>query len=448
MKFKTISQLIFLSVGLGSSFTLHASKMGEFISHLGNVSNFNSSGSYQDQSAGHYTAGGMMVRQRQKTINPINIRLPSIGGSCGDFDIRFGGLSFLKGQETLEMLKTVATGSPLYVMQLALKSVSPQIEGLMSHLRSELQKLNSLMLNDCHMRQQLLSAVLPSGAVHDTLCMDMAQSGNNADYFGARDKFCKKPEQREKGVQEAKKKHQDLLAGEFNLVWNVLKKMPRYKQDKDLAQLIMSMTGTVLSQKENDGYKVTYLDPKIDEDRFLEANLRGGETAVLSCDETDKCLSVKNVHKIIAEKESLKYLIQDQIKSIRRKYMSETQFTQKEMVFLSDSVNLPIYKYIQVSAAVREDWPLMRSMEYIAIAILIKQFEEVAAEVLEAVSVLESVQIDTTVTDKFKRRLEEARSRLQHKMNAIDSREIRMLDTILKAKEREIMANSDLERTS
>lgn len=430
------------------SYTLNASNMGEFISHLGNVSNFNAGGSYQDQSAGHYTAGGMMVRQRQKTINPINVRLPNMGGSCGDFDVRFGGLSFIKGDEFSEMLKAAATGVPSYALQLALKTVSPQIEGLMSHIRTVLQKMNSTMLNDCWARQQLLEGILPTGtAMHEKVCSDMAQSGFKDDYTAAR-KRCEKKENLEKGVEEAKNKHQDLLVGEFNLVWNVLKKMPRYKEDKELAQSIMSLTGTVLSQKENGHYKITFFDPKIDEERFLDAHLRGGDTATLVCDNTEKCLSVTQTRKVITEKESLKDIISLQIKSIKKKYMSETEFDPKEMVFLSDSVNLPIYKYIQVSAAAREDWPLLRSMEYIALSILMKQFEEVAAEVLEAVSLLEAVQMDTTATKQFKERLEVARTRLQDKMHAVDAREIQMLDTILKAKEQEMMANFDLERTS
>ncbi len=77
--------------------------------------------------------------------------------------------------------------------------------------------------------------------------------------------------------------------------------------------------------------------------------------------------------------------------------------------------------------------------------ILLKQFEEAAAEVLQAVSVLESVQFDTTVTQEFKKRLELARTRLQQKMATLDGREIWMIDKLIRSKEDEMRANYDLE---
>jgi predicted GTPase len=78
-------------------------------------------------------------------------------------------------------------------------------------------------------------------------------------------------------------------------------------------------------------------------------------------------------------------------------------------------------------------------------AILLKQFEDISLEIVEAVSVLESVQPDTTVTKEFKDRLELARTRLQQKMATLDSNEIGMLDKITRAKEIEMRANHDLE---
>ena len=105
--------------------TLNAS-MKNMISHLGNVSHYNEGGSYQDQSTGHYSAGGLMVKQRNRTHQLINIRPPSFGGSCGDFDLRLGGISFIKMEELVKTMKAVAQGVPAYAFQLAMKTVCPQ----------------------------------------------------------------------------------------------------------------------------------------------------------------------------------------------------------------------------------------------------------------------------------------------------------------------------------
>lgn len=425
---------------------LEASRMNDFISHLGNAHNFNAAGSYHEQSAGHYSAGGMMVRQRNKSVNLINIRLGEMGMACGDFDIRFGGLSLIKGEEFARMLKATAAGVPSYALQLALKTVSPQIEGTMSNIRAFLQKINGTMLNDCWARQQLLEGILPKGsALHEKVCQDMAQTGFRDDYTGARDR-CMKGSEQDKALNAAKRKHKDLLVGEYNLVWNVLQKIPRYKRDNALSELILSLLGTIVSIKEGGGYKTLHIDPKIDEPGFLEAYLKGGETTALSCNERTKCLKVSKIQKIILPEGSLKSEVLKKLQGIQTKYLSETAFSTGEMNFLSDSVNLPLYKYIQVAAATQMEAGIARSTEYIALSLLLKQFEEVAAEILEAVSLLEAVQLDNTLILKFKKRLELARTRLHQKLQTLDHREMWMIQKFVKAKEHEMTGAFDLER--
>lgn len=426
---------------------LFGSSMSDMISHLGNTSNFNSAGSFRDQSTGHYTAGGMMVRQRNRTINPLNIRLPQMGMSCGDFDMRFGGISFIKTDQLVDTLKATAQGVPAYALQLALKTTCPQCEGTMRSIQKVLEDMNALLLGDCHSRQQILEAVIPTGtAMHEKVCEDITKSGGgNHDFFGTR-KRCQGKDKVNAKIDEARERYPDLLVGEFNLVWTALKKLPRYENDTDLAEMIMSLVGTVISKKDQENYKVTFIDPKADEDGYLEAYLQGGSTTKLVCDETDKCLSLTNTQHVIAPENSLSRLIMKHINSMKVKYRTEEPFSTQELVFLSDSVNLPVYKYIQISAASGTHWPLEKASQYFAFAILLKQFEEASAEVLQAVSVLESAQFDTTVTQEFKKRLELARTRLQQKMATLDGREIWMIDKLIRSKENEIRANYDLER--
>jgi conjugative transfer pilus assembly protein TraH len=422
------------------------SSLGNMIKHLGNSTNFNEGGSFQDQSTGHYTAGGMHVRQRDRTINPLNIRLPEVGGSCGSFDLRFGGISFMQSGEFIRMFKSVATGMPIYAMQLGLETYVPQIAGLMKTLQARLLEINKMMLGDCQARQQLMEGLLPTGsAMHEKVCLDMKQGGNfNNDYTGARER-CMRKSERNEAAQATKDRHADLLIAEYNLIWSVMKKMPRYKDDVELAHMIMSLVGTVLSKKEGDDFKTLFLPPKADDDRFLDAYLAGGQTEIYVCGENTKCLDVDNAPHLVSQEASLSRMILKNIHSLKRKYLSEEEFSINEMAFLSDSVNLPIYKYIQISASSHLDYPLERSSQYLAMAILLKQFEDISLEIVEAVSVLESVQPDTTVTKEFKDRLELARTRLQQKMATLDSNEIGMLDKITRAKEIEMRANHDLE---
>ena len=425
---------------------LQASSLGDMISHLGNASNFNQAGSFQDQSTGHYTAGGMKIRQQNRSVNPINIRVPNWGGSCGSFDLRFGGISFMKASEFVRMFKSMSQGMPIYAIQLGLKTYVPQIEQTMKGLQSFLQQVNNTMLNDCQGRQQLMVGLLPKGsAMRETACLDMKQSGNfNNDYTGARES-CLSKDKINEAAADLKERHKDLLISEFNLVWNVMKKIPRYRDDTELAQMIMSLVGTVVSKKEGDDFKVIFLAPKADDEKFLDAYLTGGQTEIFVCDETTKCLEVSNAKYTISSDQSLSQQILKHVHSLRVKYLTEEVFSEQEMVFLSDCVNLPIYKYIQISAAAHVNYPLERSTQYLAMSILLNQFEEIAKEILEAVSVIESIQMDSTIPKDFKTRLELARTRLQRKMATLDTKELWMLEKVTRAKETEMRANYDLE---
>ncbi len=217
MKYFLISFLILTS-------SVSANRIGDMISHLGNTSNFNAAGAFQDQSTGHYSAGGIMLRQRNRTVNPINIRLPRGGISCGDFNMRFGGISFIKAEEAVEALKASAQGVPLYAFKLALKTVCPQCEGTMQALEKKLEDLNGMLLGDCHSRQQMLEAILPTNsAMHEKLCEDITKSGGgNHDFFGTR-KRCQGKDKVNAKIDEARDRYPDLLVGEFNLVWTALK---------------------------------------------------------------------------------------------------------------------------------------------------------------------------------------------------------------------------------
>ena len=440
--------LIFISCLSFATLTeSHASRISSMISHLGNVSHYNKGGSFQDQSTGHYTAGGLMVKQRNRSFNPINIQLPHASGSCGDFDLRLGGISFIQGKELLKTMKAVMRGVPAYAFQLALKTVAPQIAGSMEWLQNKLEEINALLLDECHMRQQLLEGVLPTGsAMHEKVCEDLDRnSGDGLDFFGSRQN-CQDKQERNEKIDAAREKYKDLLVGEYNLVWTTLKTMKRYKDDPEEAERIMSLVGTVVSKKEGDDYLLTFLDPKADDMSFIQAHVQGGETEEFICNDYDKCLGVASSPVVISKDDSLAKEVVTNINSMIGKYRSEEKFEEKEMVFLSDAVNLPIYKYIQISAAAYITWPLERVSHYFAHVILMKQFEDVAAEVLRAVSVLEKIQVDTKVIQAFKGRIELVRTRLQEKMASLDAKEMYMIEKLIQAKEFELRANYDLER--
>ncbi|MEN8236791.1 MAG: conjugal transfer protein TraH [Pseudomonadota bacterium] len=409
---------------------------------LGAAANHTDPGSFRDQAVGHYTLGGVAVRQKNKAVQPFNVRLPSgIGqGSCGNMDMRFGGMSFMNAREFKEMLQRVGRGLPTYGFQLAMKTFAPQIEGLMSDLRHYLQMINNMTLDDCRMRQSIFDAVLPKqGAMRETLCQDIARGGGSStDFYGAMSK-CRSETQQQSYLNG--RKYKDLLTGEYNLVWKVLKRIPKYADDQDVCEFIMSIVGTVISRKEGNTYRLHQISPRADAINFSQAYLEGGESSGLVCDEQSLCLKPKTVKVRISQAQGMTQRVIRVVTSLQMKYLSGAALTKEEQAILGDAYAVPIFKYIQVCAAAHANVILLRdAARFIAISLILTQFDTIAAEIMLAVEELESIQVDASAVKEFKQNLQHARMRIQAMMQKADyegiwrlNQHIRSLENIIEA---------------
>lgn len=424
-----------------------ANPLDKFFKSLGGQVNQSTPGSFHDQAAGYYTGGGYVMRQRNSVINPINVSLPKIGIGCNSIDMYFGAMSFLKGEELIQMGKQIATGVPVYAAQLLLKTKAPQIENLIAQLRKSLQDMNNMMLNSCQASQQIVGGLWPKGtAASEQICMDQ-QRGSNTDWFGAR-KHCESSDQITSKVAAAQSKYKDLLTGEYNLVWHVLKKMPEYQDNAELASFVMSVTGTLISKNEGGRYRLKSIEPRADQKEFIAAYLKGGTTSQLVCDEPEKCLSVLTKQVTIqddvnAPHTTMKAKIIHKIGELRDKYISKNAITEDDRAFLNDAINLPVYKYIQVSVAAGTPFLMQDAAEYIAASVLFTQFDKIMSEVIQAVDDLQKIQLEDTAIDQFKQNLQQARSRVQALLIGANTGSIQNLNQTIQAIERSIVAKAN-----
>lgn len=426
-----------------------AKGLDSFFKGLGARVNSSTPGAFQDQAAGYYTGGGYVMRQSNPVITPINISLPRLGVGCNSLDMYFGSFSFLKSNELVRLGRSVATGIPTYGFQLALKNYAPQLENLMSQLRKNVQDLNNMMLNSCQASQQIVGGLWPKGTVaSEQICMDQKRSGNN-DWFGARG-HCDNPKTINDEIDEVKKgKHKDLLMGEYNLVWHALQKIDQYSKNTDLGQFVMSVTGTLISKKEGDQFHVRIIEPRADQREFLSSYLKGGTTSQLVCDETGKCLSPTIKHVTIDDNASspqstMKSKVIQRINLLRDKYITKSALdtSGEDISFLNDSVNLPVYRYIQVSVAAGTPFLMQDAAEYIAASILLTQFDRVMSEIIEAVDALQKIQLEDTAIEQFKQNLQQARGRVQAFLIGTNSGSIHTLNQSIQAIEQAILAKN------
>lgn len=429
----------------------HSKALDKMFESLGAQVNYSSPGAFQDQAAGYYTGGGFVMRQKNKTIQPINISLPKVGMGC-NIDLYMGSISFIKGQELAEMGKSVLKGAPTYGLQLAMKSMAPQIENLLVELRKHVQDMNSLMMNSCNASRQLVGAIMPRNTVaSEILCKDLHQGGSN-DSFAAH-KHCRDGNELERGTHEAKQKNKDLLIGEYNLVWHALKKMPEYKDDAELASFIMTTVGTLVSNKvlyednkpdrngNNGKVVLRYIVGKADQKEFINAYLNGGDVEQLVCNDSDKCLNpvLKRIN--IPYESSMKAKVLKKIQRIKTQYLKREAISEEDKAFLSDAANLPVYRYIQVSAAVGADF-MNDAAEYIAISLLLVQFDKIASQILEAIDSLQKIQLEDSAIQAFKRDLQRTRANIQALQVGVDNGASWRLTQMMKAYEHTIVSRN------
>ncbi len=349
----------------------------------------------------------------------------------------------MRADEFKEMLQRVGRGLPSYGFQLAMKTFAPQIEGLMSDLRHYLQMINNMTLDDCRMRQSIFDAVLPKqGAMRETLCQDIARSGGkDTDFFGAMSK-CQSDDAQH--AHKNNKQYEDLLTGEYNLVWKVLQRIPKYKDNVEVCEFIMSVVGTVISRKEGKTYKLHQISPRADELDFAQAYLDGGESSGLVCDEDSLCLNPQAVKVKIPQDQGMTHRVVRVVTGLQMKYLSGGSLTAEEKSILGDAYSVPIFKYIQVSAAAHTNVILMRdAARFISISLILTQFDTIAAEIMLAVEALESIQVDASAVKEFKQNLQHARTRIQAMMKKSDYEGIWRLNQHIRSLENIIEASAD-----
>ena len=420
--------------------------LDKFFESLGASVNNTSPGSFSDQASGYYTGGGYAMRQNNTLLQPINISLPKLGVGCNSLDMYWGSFSFLKGEQLSQLLRQIGTGVPTFALQLALKTQAPQIENLLAQLRKYIQDMNNMMLNSCQASQQIVGGLWPKGtAASEELCMAQQRAGGE-DWFGGR-KHCEKPDRIQSGVEAAQQKHKDLLHGEYNLVWHVMKKMPLYANNKELASFIMSVTGTLISRKDGDGFKLRIIEPKADQKEFIVAYLKGGNTSHLTCDETERCLAPRLTQIVIQDDPnspngSMKSKVHKKITDIRVKYMTSGELTPDEVGFLDDAVQLPVYRYIQVSAAAGTPFLMQDAIEFIAANIILTQFDRVISEVIEAIDALQKIQLEDSAIGQFKKNLQDSRARVQALLIGANNGSIHLLNQTIQAIEQTIVSKN------
>lgn len=233
-----------------------AGDMTAFYDSLGGTASASGPQLYRGQSAGYFSAGSFNARAPIRNYNPVSVQMPSIRAGCGGIDLFLGGFSYINANELITMLQNIGSGAVGYAFQLALATISPTINGVLSDMRSMADKVNSMNVNTCQAGMEMVKgAVMLSGA-QKSVCEQLSfDSGQATDYAQARF-MCQDQTHANNILRMANAgalastsgsnpaKTTEAIAG--NVVWRGLMKDPALAGDTQMARLLMSMTGTLV----------------------------------------------------------------------------------------------------------------------------------------------------------------------------------------------------------
>lgn len=316
---------------------------------------------YEGQRAGFYTGGSLFTRSPVREYSLLHAQLPDIKAGCGGIDLFTGGFSFIKSQELVNAFKNVANNAVSYSFLLGLETVSPLIKNIMVELQDKADAINRLNMNSCQTSSLLVGGLWPkTDEASRTICESIGTQKNIfADRVAARH-GCAQTSKRQQVINLGKSDAHwnDLVAENTNIAWQAIQKNGFYRQDKQLAELLLSLSGSLIITAKD----MTVLPSLIDDPQLLQALLFGGGLNLYHCD-NQECLHPSKATINIPASNGMVAQIKTSLERLANAIQTDTEPQSQDIAFL-ESINLPVYKMLAVEAAFYGDIRLLNLTDY------------------------------------------------------------------------------------
>ncbi len=376
----------FLLLGLlCTSFQSHAdvsSDMTDFFNSLGFQSNTTGAGAYQGQSAGLYTGGQLFARHEVRRMNLSHIEFPSYRGGCGGIDMYMGGFSFINADELVNMFEAIGNNALGFTWLLAMDTLSPSINGATQSMQNLANQVNSFNINSCETAASLVGGLWPkTDEAQKQVCANIGASTGMFSDWAAAKQGCGAQGQRAQILADNKEgEYKEYILDNTNIAWKATQKNDFLKHDKQLAELFMSLTGTLVinaPSQDKTQPRYQYFHPLIERSGVITALMYGGNATLYQCQDND-CLSVRENTVSIDEKSGFVNQVREMLHAITQKVTLDEALSEDEIAFLG-STSLPIYKMLNVEAAYSSAGSLLNLHTYaeiIALDILYQYLNE------------------------------------------------------------------------
>ncbi|MBP7189661.1 MAG: conjugal transfer protein TraH [Rickettsiaceae bacterium] len=399
------------------------------------------------QEAGHLIGGSVMIKTpASEELQLLSVQPPSckLGGlPCGaQIDIRGGGFSFVSAGAMSDFLKKMAQGVPAYATLMMIKTISPQIEDIMTYLNDVAAAANKLAIDQCEAMEALLGAPLSklNAGSKATRQSAIFRSGSKKDMISIQEDSREESDNSKSGAEEDL---ESLLGDNYNLVWKALeKKSMKASGDSSFRELLMSVSGTIIGTKKDGAASVVHKNSLVNKElikEFIGSSTGTSKLRLYSCDTTSSCLNPVIVDVAINADDTLMGQVTKLLKSISTKIYNnkgdmntDNGFTSEEESLIS-LATIPIIRKIEMDLATYKDpaWAVYAQGEFVEALcydVVTNYLSMLLNEVSMAVGEMSRVQLtDSSIFNDFGREtsrimklLEQSKIDSFHRYNLIE----------------------------
>jgi conjugative transfer pilus assembly protein TraH len=333
------------------------SEMQAMFNDLGALGNVTAPGAFRGQAMNLYTGGNLMMRAPGKNYPLINAQLPSLKAGCGGIDLFGGSFSFINKQQFVSMLQNIGSNAVGYAFKLALQSISPDIDKLLTELQDQINKINAMNINSCEAAQALVNGVV--GEFDNSIqsgCANISQHlGSVADRADARFSCSTNAASVVRSAADSADPNvRNATFVKGNVVWMALNQVGISREEKEL---IMSVIGTVIltpPQDDGSGASSRTLEPSITGLRGILLGKGDSTTAgnvdidVYVCDDTTECMNpVRNTVSV----KPFTQLVSERLRRMSENIVNRTPQSAADIGFINNTTE-PVYKMLAVANAV------------------------------------------------------------------------------------------------
>ena len=398
--------------------------LNKFFDNLGYANNITRPHAFTNQQGGYYSGGSLIVRSNIENANMFEVMPPNYAFGCGAIDLFGGAFSFINKEQFLALINNIGKQSIAFGIQVAMQTAAPQIKSVLDQLMGTIQDLNALNINSCNAAASLLGGMLPkTQATSSTLCEAIGISKNKfSDYAEAR-QGCGRDAKNAEINQLKNDGFKDLLGEEYNLAWKALNNSRMFSSDVSLAELFMSISGSIIMKKHGKQAGLEYLMSLAVNDKLIGALINGGKAEVYKCDKTssDECLNPNLLEITIAKEAAILYKVQEYISKIAGKVLTDGNITPEEKAFVN-STYLPILKIIAVESAFKEGQAPIAAdelAEIVAYDIVLQYLTRVVDLTAYAAAKLQSIQLTGEPFKEFANGIKQVRTLIDQKRHRL-----------------------------